>query len=79
MSGLLKMRKRVRVPRVLAATDVSARQAHAKRNPVFFAQRHAFATPIAGGDRVANQREMFATLHSHYFEILSLVGSASPS
>ena len=63
MRGGRKMRLRVRMGWILAAPDVTAGQADAKRHP-FFAQREAFLAAFRGRRRIADRREVFAALVS---------------
>ena len=61
MPGCLEMPERVRMFRILAASDMAAREAHAELVPGF-AQRNAFLAAVGSDRYFLNLAEMFTTI-----------------
>ena len=61
MTGRLEMDERMRMRRVLATADMSARQAYAQGNPLL-AECHALLAALRSGRRVADQLEVLAAV-----------------
>ena len=61
VTGRLEMEERMSMRRVLAAADMSARQADAQGNPLL-AECHALLAPLGSRRRIADQLEMLTAV-----------------
>jgi hypothetical protein len=78
MTGCLKMRKRMRVPRILAAAYVSTRQTNSKRDPAFTECRAILAS-FGAGRRGFQSVKMFASIFVHNRPVPRAILNASGS